>query len=285
MKTTLIIFSKDRTLQLKSLLLSIKTNYDIPENDIFIIYKNTIKEISFEPLKEEFKCTFVEQGDFLQDIKDIVNQTKSEYIQFMVDDLIIKDKISLSLVEKFMDSHKNDIDSFCFRMGENIKCGDQPNFKEYDNNILTWNTEKGLGKHWNYSWDMSSSLYRKNIVLEYLNKCRHDRETFPNPFEDHFFTCMPSTGPRPLIINLINAIRFCFRKKSMKIACFETSKCFTQGVNLVADIDDDREQQFDPISLHKKMLEGYTIDFESLKDINPEQPNAGHQYFKLIKTK
>ena len=77
MKTTLIIFSKDRTLQLKSLLLSIKANYDIPEKDIFIIYKNTIKKISFEALKEEFGVNFIEQGDFLQDIKDIVFNTKS----------------------------------------------------------------------------------------------------------------------------------------------------------------------------------------------------------------
>ena len=211
MKTTLIIFSKDRTLQLKSLLLSIKANYDIPDKDIYIIYKNTIKEISFTPLIDEFKVNFVEQGDFLQDIKDILNHTKSEYIQFMVDDLIVKDNISLSIIENFMDSHKN-ITSFCFRMGKNIKCGAQPIFEEYDNNILSWNTAKTLGKHWNYAWDMSSSLYRKNIVSEYLNKCRHDKETFPNPFEDHFFTCMPTTGLRPFIINLINAIRFCFRK-------------------------------------------------------------------------
>lgn len=283
MKTTLIIFSKDRTLQLKSLLLSIRANYDISEKDIFIIYKNTIKEVSFAPLIEEFDATFIKQGDFLQDIKDIVFNTKSEYVQFMVDDLIVKDKTSLVVVEEFMNS-QIDIDSFCFRMGKNIKCGAQPKFKEYENNILSWNTAKGLGKHWNYAWDLSSSLYRKNIVVEYLNKCRHEKETFPNPFEDHFFTCMPSTNKRPLIIKLINAIRFCFRKKSMQIGCFTTSKCFTQGVNLVANIPgDNRAEQFDPISLHKKMLEGYIIDFESLKNIFPEQPNAGHQYFKLKK--
>jgi hypothetical protein len=31
------------------------------------------------------------------------------------------------------------------------------------------------------------------------------------------------------------------------------------------------------------MLEGYIIDFKSLKDKYPEQPNAGHEFFKLIK--
>lgn len=281
MKTTLIIFSKDRTLQLKSLLMSIRVNYNIPEQDIFIIYKNTIPEISFDSLKDEFKSNFIEQGDFLQDIKDIVLGSSSDYIQFMVDDLIVPRTVDLRLVENFMDEHL-DVESFCFRMGKNIKCGEQPEFQDYDNNILTWKTSKKWGKHWNYAWDMSSSLYRKNIVIEYLNKCRHDKETFPNPFEDHYYTCMPSTAPRPLLIEVINAIRFCCRKKSMKIACFTKSTCFTQGVNLVADIiGDNREQQFDPVSLHKQLLDGYIIDFESLKNIYPEQPNAGHQHFKL----
>lgn len=282
MKTTLIIFSKDRTLQLKSLLLSIKANTDIAESDIFVIYKNANKEISFDSLKDSFTCNFVEQGDFLTDIKNVVFQSSSSYFQFMVDDLIVKDKFSIAEVEKFMDDHL-DVDSFCFRMGKNIKCGKQPDFSEHENDILTWDTSEELGKHWNYAWDMSSSLYRKKIVVEYLNKCRHHRETFPNPFEDHFYTCMPSTKRMPFPVGFVNAFRFCCQKKSMRIACFTESKCFTQGVNLVADIKDDREQQFDPISLHKKMLEGYIIDFESLKNVAPEQPNAGHQYFKLVK--
>lgn len=283
MKTSIIIFSKDRTLQLKSLLLSIRANYDIPEEDISVIFKNSEPEISFDPLLEEFKCNFVKQRDFLADIKNIVASADSEYFQFMVDDLIVKDEISTSQVEKFMDEHQ-DVDAFCFRMGKNIDVGKQPEFHAHGNGILTWETAEDLGKHWNYCWDVSSSLYRKKIVTDYLKKCRHDRETFPNPFEDHYYTCMPTTNPRPsLFVNIINAIRFCCRKKSMKIACFEESKCFTQGVNLVADIEDNREQQFDPVSLHQKMIEGYIIDFKSLKRINPSQPNAGHTYFQLIK--
>jgi len=282
MKTSLIIFSKDRTLQLKSLLISIKANYDIPDEDIYIIYKNVLKEISFDSLKNSFNCNFIEQGDFLQDLKNIIFSSSSSYFQFMVDDLIVKDKISLKQVESFMDDN-HDVDSFCFRMGKNIRYGRQPEFKEHDGCVLSWETARGLGKHWNYAWEVSSSLYRKKIVVEYLYKCRHNRETFPNPFEDHFYTCMPSTKPMPWLVTLINAMRFCFKRKFMKIACFEESKCFTQGVNLVADIKDDREQQFDPITLHKKMVEGYIIDFESLKNVSPEQPNAGHSFFKLRK--
>jgi hypothetical protein len=282
MKTTIIIFSKDRTLQLKSLLLSIKTNGDIPEQNICVIYKNTIPEISYDHLKDIFECNFIEQGDFLQDLKDIVEKSESEFFEFMVDDLILRDRMSWKEIEEFMDSNP-DIDSFCPRMGKNINCGKTPDFKNRGS-FLIWDTSQDLGKHWNYAWDLSSSLYRRSIVEEYLSKCRHQKETFPNPFESHYFSCMPSTKPLPVHVEIVNAIRFIFRKKSMRIACMEKSRCFTQGVNLVADIEgDNREQQFDPITLHNKMMDGYVIDFECLKDVMNEQPNAGHQYFKLKK--
>jgi len=282
MDINVIIFSKDRTLQLKSLLLSMRENYPVPEKNIHIIYKNTIADISYEPLIRDFKCNFIAQGDFLEDLKNIVYDSSGAFFQFMVDDLIVTNKVDPEFIVKFMNSNRN-IDSFCFRMGKNIKCGKQPEFFVPEKGIIVWNTSKNIGKHWNYAWDMSSSLYRRKTVEEYLSKCRHHRETFPNPFEDHFYSCMPSTKPLPFHVELVNSVRFVFRKKSMRIASFEKSVCFTQGVNLVADIEDDREQQYDPLSLHHKMLEGAVIDFKSLENIYPEQPNAGHSFFKLVK--
>ena len=296
-----IIFSKDRTLQLKSLILSIKENTDLPEKNIYVIYKNANPEISYDHLFEAFpEVNFIKQGVFLHDIENIVKNSGMKYFEFMVDDLIVKEYFSYQFIEEFLDAHP-EIGSFCMRMGKNINCGKAPEFEELEidsplmekavekgnkTKILVWNTAKGLGKHWNYCWDTSSSIYRKELFLEYIPKCRPEKETFPNPFEDHFYTCMPTTTPRPsLLVNIVNAIRFAGKEKSMKIACFEKTKCFTQGVNLVADIvDPTRETDLhDPVSLHKKMLEGYIIDFKSLKDKYPEQPNAGHQFFKLIK--
>ena len=282
MSVSLVIFSKDRTLQLKSLLLSIRANYPVAEENIHVIYKNSIEGISYEPLIRKFDCDFIKQGDFLDDVKNIVKGSSGEYFQFMVDDLIVTNEVSPEFIVKFMDSH-TDVDSFCFRMGTNIKCGRQPDFDMPEDGVIVWNTSKKWGKHWNYAWDVSSSLYRRKTVEEYLSKCRHRRETFPNPFEDHYYSCMPSTKPLPLHVELVNATRFFFRKKSMRIASFEKSVCFTQGVNLVADIEDDREQQYDPSTLHQKMLDGFVVDYNSLRDIYPEQPNAGHAFFKLIK--
>ena len=285
MKTTIIIFSKNRTLQLKSLLLSLVSNTDCDMDAVNVIYTSDIPEISYEPLIQSFSSVnFIKEGDFLTDVKNLVKDSNSNYIQFMVDDLIVRDSYSYEVIEEFLDCH-SDVDSFCLRIGTNIKCGKVPEFREYENDILVWRTTKGLGQHWNYQWEVSSSIYRKKLVEKYLAKCRHDRETFPNPFEDHFYACMPTTYQLPLHVVAFNAIRFLFCRKYMNIACFRVSKCFTQGVNVVANIEDNIERKFEPLTLHKKMLEGYVADIEQLKEFIPQQPNCGGKVFKLVKEK
>lgn len=282
MKTEAIIFSKNRTLQLKSLLLSLREFSDLPEDMINIIYVES-GNISYELLRKEFKCKFIKQSLFLNDLKNIVLNSRAEYIMFMVDDLIFREKFSVGREEKILDGDKN-LDAFSHRLGKNIEVGRTPSFRQIEDDIIEWETAENLGKHWNYFWDVSSSTYRKSLVREYLSKCRVAKETFPNPFEFHYYSCMPSTRASG-IVRLINSLRYPFRKKSNKVACYVKSKCFTQGVNLVAAINDKRDELFDIQTLHKKMEEGYIVDYHILKDAEIKAPNAGPEYFRLIKEK
>lgn len=278
MKTRFIIFSKDRTLQLKSLLLSLKEYSDIPEENINILYVAS-EGISYDLLKEQFNCNFVEQKSFLRDIRNLVKSNDSDYIGFMVDDLIFRNEFNVTDIEKLLDEN-SDIDSFCPRMGLNIK-GNRPEFDKIDQ-YLVWNTAENLGKHWNYFWDLSSSIFRKDHVMKYLDKCRNDKETFPNPLEYHYYACMPSTRIKG-IRKIINSIRFALCRKYHKIACFEKSVCCTLGVNLVANLGVDREEQFSTESLHRKLQENFVVNFKVLKDIEYDTPNAGHKHFQMIK--
>lgn len=170
----------------------------------------------------------------------------------MVDDLIYRDNFFIKKIENYLDSNK-DIDSFCLRLGKNITAkGQQPNFIKNDDGILVWDTKKGQGKHWNYFWEVSSSVYRKNFVNEYISKCSPDKEKFPNPFEYHFYTCMPNTRSTRLL-RLYLKLRYPFRKRSAKVACFKVSKCFTHGVNLVTEINDkNRTESYSFKELHQK---------------------------------
>ena len=279
-KTHIIIFSKNRTLQLKSLLLSLKHYSGIEEKTITVLYKAD-PGINYELLINEFKCKFVKQANFLQDVKNIINDSRAEYIGFMVDDLIFYGSFSWDVIEDFMES-KKDVDAFTLRLGKNIKRGTAPDFKDAGNGIVTWDTARNQGKYWNYFWEVSSSIYRKALVMKYISRCRPEKERFPNPFEAHFYTSMPTTRCDG-IVRLVNSIRFFFNKKSARVACFEKSKCFTQGVNLVADIDAERKEFHSIEELHDKMLEGYIADYLSLKDVETENPQPGPAFFKLVK--
>ena len=191
MKTQIIIFSKNRTLQLKSLLRSLKYYSDIEESEISVLY-TTEPDIPYEPLIAEFKCNFVRQQSFFDDLEGLVEKSDSRYISFMVDDLIFRDDFSLRRVEEFLDRNQ-DVDCFSLRLGTNIEDESQPPFVTRDGDILVWDTAAGLPtKSWKFFWEISSSIYRIDLVREYLHKCDPRKVTFPNPFESHYYACMPS---------------------------------------------------------------------------------------------
>lgn len=279
MGTKIIVFSKNRTLQLKSLLLSLRDFSDVSEEDISVLFVDS-EGIDYGVLEKDFKCEFVKQKNFLGDVKRLVSENDAEYILFMVDDLIFRNEFSIKEIERFLGMHP-EIEAFSFRLGENIE-GPLPQFMQHSEGVLVWETETSLGKHWNYFWELSGTMYRKKHVMEYLHKCRPDRENFPNALEYHYYACMPTVRTEG-IKGMINNLRFFFRKKSHVMASFFRSKCFTQGVNLVADINDERKETFSPLELHRKMLDGYIIDYKSLKDTDVHTPNPGHEHFKLIK--
>ena len=82
---------------------------------------------------------------------------------------------------------------------------------------------------------------------------------------------------------LLVKLRFLISNKNNRMACFDRSKCFTQGVNLVATRNIDYQTLFEPEELHRKMEAGYIIDFKSLDAVVNSKPNVGSQYFQLVK--
>ena len=281
-ETTIIIFSRNRTLQLKSLLRAIQYHSDVQANEIHVLY-TTKPELPYESLIEEFDCEFIEQQNFFHDLESIVKKNSSKYTWFLVDDLIFREAFSLRQIERFMNDNR-DVETFSFRLGQNIRDGSPPEFDQPDDGIIAWNTAPGLGRTWNYFWDMSSSLYRTEQVLGYLERCNPKNITFPNPLESHYYSVTPSyLTNRHSLKGLVRRARFAFRSKSNKIASWQKSKCFTQGVNLVANRGIKYQESFSPEELHARMLEGFIIDYKSLENAEILRPNAGIQHFRLVK--
>jgi len=201
----------------------------------------------------------------------------------MVDDLICRGEFSLTQIERFMDSH-TDVECFSLRLGRNINSGRQPSFESPELGILAWNTSRDLVYTWKYFWELSSSIYRQALVREYLRRCDPQKIDYPNPFESHYYSCMPSFAVTGLA-GAFKAVQFLLSNKKNRMACFEDSKCFTQGVNLVAKRKIDYEPIHDPLELHRKLEQGYVVDFRRLREIKNISPNAGPKYFRIIKEK
>ena len=280
--TNIIIFSKNRTLQLKSLLKSIQHYSDIHENEITILYK-TDPGINYEPLISEFKCNFVKQkNDFVEDLNNIIRFSHKEYVMLLVDDLIFKDTFSLREIESFLNNN-TDVDCFSTRLGTNISGGNMPDFEFYDDKILIWQTNPMLGNIWNFFWELSSSIYRKPLVLRYLKKCDRSKVTYPNPLETYYYSQIPNyLRSKKLLNRIFISLKFILSDKTNRMSCFKKSKSFTHGLNLVADRGIINTDSQSPLKLHEKMEDGYIIDYYSIFRVDNEWPNTGTKYFQLI---
>ena len=280
--TQIIIFSKHRTLQLRSLLKSIRHYSDVDEKEITILYVENA-DIPYDDLKSEFRCHFVPQKSFLQDIRRIVDGSSADYVCWMVDDLIFKDSFSMRSVESVLDTN-SEIDCFSLRLGNNIESGNPPRFLEVRENVLAWETGSGLGKLWNFFWEASSSVYRKTLVSEYLRKCNPHKVSYPNPFESHYYARMPSHHrPKHRMKRLLLNLRFLGARKTNTMACFERSKCFTLGINLVAERELEDVPLASPKELHQKMKQGFLIDYRSIRGVENVWPNTGQKFFRLMR--
>jgi len=281
-----VLFSKNRSLQAKSCIVSLISSSDVTLEEINVIYQDS-PEVDYYPLIQQLECNFLRQTNFYEDIVVLLEGSSNPFVCFLVDDLIFRDKFNQTRIVDLMQKHQ-DVDCFSLRLGENIQDGKAPDFTEIEPGIIAWQTNENLGKSWNYFWDMMCTVYRKELVLKYLRRCSSKKINFPNPLESHYYTVMPhlikGKGLKTNLIYWYN--RLCFpRKRYHKIASFRKSRAFTQGINLVATRDHKYDNYLSPEKLHSLFLDGYQIDFKCLKNIKNTKPNAGREYFRLLDSK
>jgi hypothetical protein len=94
----IIIFSKDRAMQLDLLLGSIKENTTFNTQNITVIYMSSTQDFEdgYNKLISGYDCNFVKETSFKQ---DVLNSLKNEYTMFLVDDDIFYRNIDLSIDE------------------------------------------------------------------------------------------------------------------------------------------------------------------------------------------
>ncbi len=220
--TAVLVFSKDRAMQLRATIESFLLHCKDSNNfDITVLYKTTspLHKGQYEDLKKCFKnIDFIEERNFRQQTLQVIGASK--YIVFMVDDNIYTCDFSIRDV---VDSLKRETDAigFSLRLGENTTyCYSlnteqkRPQFERVTDSILKFNWT--TAEHdYGYPLEVSSSIYRSQEMLGFLSgRC------FSNP-------------------NLLEsqlALNRQFRNNRSMLLCYRKSVTFCNPANIVQNV-------------------------------------------------
>lgn len=250
----LIIFSKDRPMQLFALIESFLDNCeDATSIDKYVIYKESEEfggayEDVIRLSGPEFK--FIKEENFQNELSSLVSSDKKDYITFLVDDIIFRDTFKMSDCIGYMDSHKECF-TFSLRLGRGVTycyptCNHQvePKFTE-ENGILSF-MHHGADGDWGYPFSLDGNIFR---IDEFIRYFAYSSQKSPNALESSLST---NKG-------------FVLSRTS---ACFESAKLFNNPDNRVQDDFKNRtETQDNYRALIKTWGDGYKIDTKKLHHV------------------
>lgn len=218
----LIIFSKDRPLQLYALLESLATQAK-GFHDIAVLChaKNDRVAHAYKQVEQAFPTVdFIYQsrenprGDFKRLLCSLVDHSHANYLIFAVDDIIVTDSFDIEECAKLLEQTK--AYGFYLRLGKDITgCFMErretglPQFYPVQGGVgVIWHFDTGQGD-WRYPNTVDMTLYPKATVVKACHQLNYHS---PNTFE----------GTWCGYVNL-----------KMSGLCFETSKIINIPMNLV----------------------------------------------------
>ena len=259
--TTIIVFSKDRPMQLHAYLESLIKASGCRQQQIYVLYKEAFP-ICYDKVRSFFPdIIWVAEDGFINQLRDIVSKA-DEYVMFGCDDVVFTDYFSLQRTELLLKENE-DIFGFSFRLGKNIR--PIPKNIEKKEDMFIWNWTENTW-HYGYPWELDCTLYRKTDVIKIINKAGDVKS--PNYLES-----IPEDDPAGYI-----------ERKKMA-AYYDNGKAVVITVNRVQDthlngIDD--AGQTDILSLFiKYQYEDRYLDLEKIWNCKTDKIHVGNEYFIL----
>ena len=266
--TAVVIFSKDRPMQLDATLRSMFNLCEgIQSANVKVIYKSSDATYfqGYETLKDTYHTVeFFEESNFKEDL--IKLSAGSKYLLFLVDDCVFIRNFKLSDCIHALSSDSEAI-GVSLRLGRNTrycytldKLQEKPAFNEVKNGLLYFNWV-GAECDFGYPLELSSSLYRTNDLIPLLEGLPYSA---PNNLED----MLSRQAPR-------------YANKNPRLYCYAYSVAFCMPMNRVQNEYLNRtsgEQDFSPEQLVKLFNQGYRVD---VKEYEQFLPNGCHQEVKI----
>ncbi len=261
----LVIFSYDRPMQLYAYLESIK-KYITGSVNPYVLYRASndafdgaylVVKKSFSQVKFFKQIVNKQNNNFKELVLDIsFKKSKSPYIMYGVDDIIMTDYVDLKDCVKVLEESK--AYAFYLRLGKNItQCYTQqhntdhalPTFKSINHNFLLWQFSQGVFE-WAYPHSLDMTIYRKLDINETIKTLRF---TNPNQFEGYW-------GQK------VDVSKFGI--------CYQKSKLVNLPINIVQNNQDGAQMGiFDKHEMLTMFDCGLRIDIQPLHDIKNKAPH------------
>ena len=258
--TNLIVFSKNRPMQLQATLDSIEIYTRGFFNNIDVVYlaNNDKYKYGYNILKSKKPyINFIKQTDFEKDIKGCF---KMDYTCMAADDDIVFSEFNKGLFRMF---YNPDVCCFSLRLGKNIDycySNNKPNkIKNYqeDGEFMIWDWKE---EELDFAYPLSvvSNIFRTDFIKGLTDKISFSN---PNTYEAKLQTLIEECPP--------------------KMASYKQSKIFGVPANSVNSSWTNRnglEHGYSISQLMDMYIDGQTID---IKTIKPEEIHSAQQEVKL----
>lgn len=265
-KIGLLVFSKDRALQLEGFIRSIGNTISAKENYcLYVLYTTSSFEHKrqYQYLRYLYPEVVFVPEVFFQD-QVLLISLRHEYLGFFVDDSIFVGSWDLDLIIRSLVRKPSAI-GFSIRLGRNThycfpleRKQELPVFENVGNNtlIFEWNGQDG---DFGYPLELSSSIYRSGLISD----CLKDAPKLNNPNELETYLDKKKTS---------------FEKEFPELLCFESSVCFSNAINAVSELNENRTANNDHseiVDLAKSFERGKRVNVDRYFGYCPDACHAG----------
>ncbi|MFT4659777.1 MAG: hypothetical protein ACI8XB_000027 [Patiriisocius sp.] len=258
--TSIIIFSKDRAMQLESLMQSYFWHVKNPV-PVHVIYQASFQKYqkAYDQVMELFTeqdVSFIKEQDFKSDLTIVINTLECSKILFLVDDLVFKEQVdfneftNINPKEYVASLRLGDHLNYAYTLDENqplpslVKSNKHPG-------MVTWSWHKGYGD-WAYPLSVDGNLFDKNELKLLISSLDFKA---PNSFEESL-----------QIMHEFYALK--------KGICYSNSIIVNNPCNKVQNENDNTFGEISIDDLNEKWLEGFRIDFnvyDGIRNISAHQ--------------
>lgn len=261
--SSVIVFSKDRPMQLHAYLESLIWASGCQEEQIYVLYREE-EPICYDKVKSYFPYVhWVAEKCFVKQLQEIITAA-DEYVMFGCDDVLFMDYFDLYETEQYLAGH-SDIFGFSLRLGKNIQ--PMPKNLKRDEMYCIWDWTEATG-HYGYPWELDCTLYRKEDVLQIIEKTGQENIKSPNYFES-----IPEENPGDFI------------HRKQLAAYYDRSKAIVVTVNRVQEThlnEVDSSQITDVLSLFIQYhYEDRILDLKKIRQYKYKRVHVGSEYFQL----